>query len=140
MFFSVEGCSFYSSKIMLTVISLYTVKEYISIHDNFMLEPVEGGGGVLPIMTHTGRLQLKGVPSSGFGYMFTNRSNFTRMFILNLSKYYYCIFSHSSQGNSVVRIISWKRPSLVTLLLLKQRELTRQETLCSGNSVKSFYS
>ena len=45
MFFSVEGCSFYSSKIMLTVISLYTVKEYISIHDNFMLEPVEGGGG-----------------------------------------------------------------------------------------------
>ena len=51
------------------------------------------------------------------------------------SLYYYCMFSHSSQGNSMVRIISWKRPSLVTLLLLKQRELIRQETLCSGNSI-----
>ena len=51
------------------------------------------------------------------------------------SLYYYCMFSHSSQGNSMVRIISWKRPSLVTMLLLKQRELIRQETLCSGNSI-----
>ena len=55
--------------------------------------------------------------------------------VYSKSLYYYCMFSHSSQGNSMVRIISWKRPSLVTLLLLKQRELIRQETLCSGNSI-----
>ena len=28
-----------------------------------------GGGGVLPIMTHTRRLRPKGVPFSGFRYM-----------------------------------------------------------------------
>ena len=28
-----------------------------------------GGGGVLPIMTYTGRLRPKGVPFSGFRYM-----------------------------------------------------------------------
>ena len=28
-----------------------------------------GGGGTIPIMTYTGRLRLKGVPLSGFGYI-----------------------------------------------------------------------
>ena len=31
--------------------------------------PKPGGGGGLPIMGYTGRLRLKGVPSSGFRFM-----------------------------------------------------------------------
>ena len=132
---------------MFTVISLYTVKAYNSFHIfQFMITLCEnqalvgGGGGrgrgILPLMAHTGRLQVKGVLSSGFRlrvHVYKSVRFYKNVYPKSL--YYYCMFSHSSQGNSMVRIISWKRPSLVTMLLLKQRELIRQETLCSGNSI-----
>lgn len=89
-----------------------------------MWESGVGGGGILPLMASGFRLQVHVYKSVRF---YKN--------VYSKSLYYYCMFSHSSQGNSMVRIISWKRPSLVTLLLLKQRELIRQETLCSGNSI-----
>ena len=102
---------------------------------------VGGGGGgrgrgIHPLMAHPGRRQVKGVLSSGFRlrvHVYKSVRFYKNVYPKSL--YYYCMFSHSSQGNSMVRIISWKRPSLVTMLLLKQRELIRQETLCSGNSI-----
>jgi len=36
----------------------------------FNYSDVHRGGGVLPIMAYTGRLRLKGVPFSGFRYIY----------------------------------------------------------------------
>lgn len=123
---------------MFTVISLYTVKAYNSFHFQFMIILCEnqawGGGGGTPFNG-----PYREAPSER-GTVIRLRVHVYKSVrfyknVYSKSLYYYCMFSHSSQGNSMVRIISWKRPSLVTLLLLKQRELIRQETLCSGNSI-----
>ena len=41
----------------------------LGLLDKNRLKYPEGGGGVLPMMTYTGRLCLKGVSFSGFKYM-----------------------------------------------------------------------